>query len=324
MTNHDTRADAASFHSGSATPASYKVGNRRLRARERVSPDVWDLFWNYRRLISIVVILATAVGVSMALLMTPVYRSSVLLMPTEAGSQVGMLGGLLGDVGGMSALAELGLGGGSRRTTVESLALLQSRQFIEDFIQGRDLMPILFHKQWDPKLGRWKSSVKHPPSVWRGYQLFVNNVLDVYHDQKTDLVTLNIDWTNRDTAAQWANELVSVLNDRVRDRAIAEADQTIGYLQAQIKAADTVELRQALNAILENQVKIRAIAAVRKQYAFRVLDPAAPADPDNRLRPKRTLYIVVAPVIGLALGLVMATLVDARRRRHQGEYRDRL
>lgn len=323
MMNRDTSADATSLDGVSVGPRNKDVSvNRPTRSGEGLSSGVFEILLRYWRLIGVLVIVATGIGIAMALLMTPVYRSSALLMPAESNARYGMLGGILGDVGGMGALAGLGLGTSKNTVTTEALALLKSRQFIEDFIQAHGLMPVLFRKEWDASRRGWKPSIKRPPTLWKGYKLFTNSVLDVYQDQKTDLVTVSVDWTNRDTAAQWANDLVSAVNDQVRSRAIREADQTIGYLQTEIQSADTIELRQALNAMLENQVKVRAIAAVRKQYAFRVLDAAAPADPDVMLRPRKGLYIVIAPFIGLALGVALATLVDARRHRRPYEARD--
>lgn len=322
MMNRDTSAEAASLERVTVPRNTGISASQPARAGEGRRSDIVGTLRTYWRLIGVLVLVSTGIGIAVAFLMTPVYRSSALLMPTESSSRYGMLSGILGDVGGMGALAGLGLGTNKNPITTEALALLNSREFIEDFIQAHDLMPILFHKEWDASQGRWKQSVKRPPTPWRGYKFFTNNVLEVYQDQKTDLVTLSVDWTDRNAAAQWANDLVSAVNDRVRGRAISEADETIGYLQNELKAADTIELRQALNAMLEDQVKVRAVAAVRKQYAFRVLDPAVPADRDVMLRPRKGLYIAVAPLIGFVLGTALATLLDSRKRRLPYEARD--
>jgi capsular polysaccharide biosynthesis protein len=112
-------------------------------------------------------------------------------------------------------------------------------------------------------------------------------------------------------AAAWANDLVDRVNDRVRARAIGDADHTITYLEQELKNAEAVEIRTALFNMIESQLKIKSVATVRKQYVFQVLDPAAPADKDVRLRPHPGLYTVVGFVVGLILGLTMAVLMGA-------------
>jgi capsular polysaccharide biosynthesis protein len=195
------------------------------------------------------------------------------------------------------------------------LALLQSRQFIEDFIQSRDLMPVLYTQKWDFQSKRWKAGETRPPTPWKAYKLFTGSILDVSQDKKTTLVTVRVDWTDRVTAAAWANDLVDMVNERVRARAIGDADRTISYLEQELKNAEAVEMRTALFNMIESQLKIKSVATVRKQYVFQVLDPAAPADPDVRLRPHKGIYAIIGCVIGFILGATAAVLAGVPRRR---------
>jgi uncharacterized protein involved in exopolysaccharide biosynthesis len=267
-------------------------------------------------LVLVTTVLGTAAGVAAGVLMKPVYRSTVLLMPTQGGERSGLLGSMLGGLGsgGTSLISSLGFGNSNETATAEALALLQSRQFIEQFIANHSLMPVLYPDSWDARTGGWKAGLERPPTPWKAFKLFTSGVLDVSQDKKTNLVTVRVDWTDRNTAATWANDLVDMVNDRVRARAIGDADRTISYLEQELKNAEAVEIRSALFNMIESQLKIKSVATVRKQYVFQVLDPAAPADVDVRLRPHPGTYTVMGFAVGFLLGTTVATLAGGPRR----------
>jgi uncharacterized protein involved in exopolysaccharide biosynthesis len=258
----------------------------------------------------------TGLGVAAGIFMKPVYRSTALVMPTQSNDRSGLLGSVLGGLGGGggSLISSLGFGGGNESTTSEALALFQSRQFIEEFIQNHNLMPVLYPQLWDASKGGWKATVKRPPTPWKAYKLFTGGILDVSQDKKSNMVTVRIDWTDRDAAAVWANDLVDMVNDRVRARAITDADRTITYLEQELKNAEAVEIRTAIFNMVESQLKIKSIATVRRQYVFQVLDPAAPADVDVKLRPHPGTYTVIGFAVGFILGAVIAILMGGSRR----------
>jgi uncharacterized protein involved in exopolysaccharide biosynthesis len=65
---------------------------------------------------------------------------------------------------------------------------------------------------------------------------------------------------------------------------------------------------------MESQLKTKAVATVRKEYAFRVIDPAIPSDPDLRLRPHKAQYILIGLVMGFLTGIAMVFLAGERRK----------
>jgi uncharacterized protein involved in exopolysaccharide biosynthesis len=61
------------------------------------------------------------------------------------------------------------------------------------------------------------------PDVRDAVKYFHKRVLKVSEEGSTGLVTLAIEWTDPDIAAEWASLLVRRLNDRLRERALQEA-----------------------------------------------------------------------------------------------------
>jgi uncharacterized protein involved in exopolysaccharide biosynthesis len=274
--------------------------------------SVWVVLRKNKFLVIGIVTVFTVAALAAAFLTRPVYRASVLLIPAETGDSPVELGAMLGDLGGLASLAGLNLGGAN--ITVEALATLRSRQFTEEFVEQNDLLPTLFADDWDVASGTWKVSGDDVPTLWDAYQLFDRKIRRAVEDKKTGLVRVEIDWTDRVAAAAWANELVARLNEVLRTRAIREADASVEYLQQELKKTDVVQLQQAIYRLIEANVKRRTVATVRPEFAFRVLDPAAPPDPDDFVQPKRALYLIAGPVAGLLFAVCLVLAVDYLRR----------
>jgi len=258
-----------------------------------------------RWLVLSVVVIVTAVAAAAALLMKPVYRSTATLIAADnSGAGSAGLSSMLGDLGSLASLAGVNIG--SDQSKVEAEALLQSRQFTESFIDDNKLLPELFANRWDVQRKSWILNWRHPqpPTLYDGFQLFDDKIRAVTEDKKTGIVTLSIDWTDREEGARWANELVHRLNEAMRQRAIREAEASIDLLTTQLKAASQVELQQSISRGIETYIKQRTLASVQPEYAFRVIDPAKAPDADDFIQPRRALYMVGGPIVGLMFALI--------------------
>jgi hypothetical protein len=274
--------------------------------------SVWDVLHHNRILVIGIVIAFTAAALAASFLTRPIYRAVVVLIPADTGDSPARFGAMLGDLGGLATLAGLDLGGAD--ITVEALATLRSRQFTEAFVEQNNLLPVLFADDRNTATNSWKVAGADVPTLWDAYRLFDRKVRRAVEDKKTGLVTVEIDWTDRVAAANWANKLVERLNDVMRTRTIREAEASIAYLQQELTKTDIVALQQAIYRQIEAHVKRRTVAAVRPEFAFRVLDPAAPPDPDDFIRPKRALYLVAGPVAGLLFAVFLVLAIDFLRR----------
>jgi uncharacterized protein involved in exopolysaccharide biosynthesis len=274
--------------------------------------SVWAVIRRYKALVIGIVIAFTLAALDVAFLTRPVYRASVVLIPADTNDSSAGLGAMLGDLGGLATLAGLNLGGAD--ITVEALATLQSRQFTEEFVKENILLPVLFADDWDAETKSWIVTGADIPTLSDAYSLFDSRIRRAVEDKKTRLVTVEIDWRDRVAAADWANKLVGKLNEVMRTRAIREADASVAYLQQELAKTDMAALQQAIYRLIEAQVQRRTVAAVRPEFAFRVLDPAVPSDPDDFIRPRRALYLVAGPVAGLLFAVFLVLTIDFFRR----------
>jgi uncharacterized protein involved in exopolysaccharide biosynthesis len=289
----------------SGAPTVHRGSENGYRAQ---GPDIglnelFRVLRNERRLFIGTVAVCLAAALTLALTMEPVYRAQTLLIPANDGADNSLLGRLAGQYSGLASLAGIDLAGEST-LKAESVATLTSRTFLEEFIRERQLTEVIFSDDWDAKSGKWK--IRDPekiPTVADAARAFDRRIMDVTEDRKTGLLRLSIDWTDREVAARWANELVARLNEHMRRRAIAESEQRKTYLKRELAQTSTVEIQQGIFDMLKAEIGKTAVANVRQDFALRVVDPALTPTLRDKVRPKRLLIMIG----GLALGLTLAT-----------------
>ncbi len=262
------------------------------------------------RLIAIVTLVCTVLATAAAFLMTPVYEAAVLLAPVkEEGTSA--LDKLAGSFGGFAELAGVDLSGSSSSMD-EAVALLTSKLLTTQFIKDENLMPVLFAEQWDATLNEWnETDPDRIPTLEDAYKLWDEDIRTVETSTTSELVTLRIEWKDRELAARWATELVRRANELMRARAIADAGSSIEYLKSELEKTNVIEVRQAIYSLAESHFKTMTLAKAREEYYFRVIDPAVAPDRDDFVSPQRALMIAGAAVGGAMLGLMVVIFLNA-------------
>jgi uncharacterized protein involved in exopolysaccharide biosynthesis len=268
--------------------------------------DLVQMMLHYRFRIALFVITCTLIVGVVSFLVQKQYDAVIVMSPVTNTSDKTLGGGALGSLSGLAALAGMSLGSDSKKN--ESLATLESQAILQRYIVENNLMPTLYEHQWDARSGKWTvTDPKKVPTLWKATQFFKNNVRTVTPDGKTGMVTLKIRWKDAELAARWANGLVKMTNDYVRQAAIAESDRNIAYLTQQAAATDVVGIKQAIYNLLQAEISKNMIARGTPEYAFKVIDPALV--PEKAAFPLKKVWVVVAFVASFLL----ATLVVLAR-----------
>jgi uncharacterized protein involved in exopolysaccharide biosynthesis len=250
-----------------------------------------------------------AIGYGISFTFPKQYRTQVLLAPTTGNAESS--GGIQGLVSKYSALASaVGIGLPAQQGLVSvAIARLQSRGFIEGFINDQKIMEVLYPKDFFSSVTGGKA--KH--TLQDAYRKFVDSVMLVERDKSSDIVTIRIDWTDRELGAEWANALVRRLNEVMRADAMDETDRNLKYLAAELQKAEYVTLRDAIASVMESQINKRMLAITQPEYAFRVLDPAKPSDAKRKQFPKRWIFAVVGSLLAVLLSIVLCLRREAKQ-----------
>ena len=251
-------------------------------------------------------------GFSLSYLVTPLYRAVVVVTPATAPDSSGSLARMAGQFGGLASLAGVGLPAGSNRD--EALAVLRSRAFGEVIIREQDLLHRFFGARWDPSTSAWKRNWwRKDPTIDDAWLILDQRVRSIVEDRDRSLVSLRIESADRTLVAPLANAMITRVNKIMRDRKLEELKKSLGYLEAELAAAQLVGIQQAISRVIENQLTDRMIASVREDYSFRVIDPAVEPPVDKFVSPSRPLFAAFGLLFGLVTGFGFASY-----RAHQG------
>jgi uncharacterized protein involved in exopolysaccharide biosynthesis len=254
--------------------------------------ELIKVLWAGKLVIILCTVVAAAVSVLYALFATEIYRSQASVQIREENRA-----NLSSQMGGLAALAGISIGARDQNRDL-ALTALKSRAVIQRMIEEEKLLPILYADVWDATNKRWQTP--KPPTPWKAYELFINDVLTVSTDKMTGIVTIGIEWKDPALAATWVKALIVRVNTFVNEATVREAEQNLKFLDQQGKATAVVELQKTIFSMMEGEIKRLMVARNPEAAPLRVIDPAVV--PERRVRPKRTLIAILGTLAGGMLG----------------------
>ncbi len=279
----------------------------------------------YRRFfVLMVVFLFTLLSALIAYNINPIYKSEILLLPINSKmSNPGLLGGLGSSFTGLAGIAGFDV---SNNISVEaSIATLTSHKFITQFIKENNAIKNLFSDLWDEENSVWvqkKSLIgelkelviqnnssalnSFEPTDWQIYNRF-SEILDAKLDPVTGLVSVSIEWTDPKLASEWVNLLVARFNREMKNQTIVESELKISFLKEQLEKTSISDLKAVLWRLVEENIKSVTLAKTTNEFAFKVIDPAVPAD--LPFKPKKLMFIVVGLICGVVVGISSSLMI---------------
>jgi uncharacterized protein involved in exopolysaccharide biosynthesis len=295
-----------SRQSPSGSGAAQAAPERPLDAR-LTTGEIFELLWRERVLLIAIPVVITAAVAAAGFLIPARYEATVVMMPvldSESPERSGGLGAAAASLGGLASIAGLSAGGNTLKT--EALAILESEALTDRFISDNKLLPLLYRSKWDLERGQWKSAdSKKWPTLWKANRYF-KDIRNVTDNARSGLVTMTITWRDPVQAAEWANGLVAMTNQYIRDKAVRDAEKNIVFLKEQTKSNDIVPMQQAISNLTETQLKKIMYARGREEYALKVLDPATVSEKQSFPRP--VLWTVSAAILGIFIGILAVLL----------------
>ncbi|ARU59558.1 lipopolysaccharide biosynthesis protein [Oleiphilus messinensis] len=266
------------------------------------------LLWRHKIQIAIVTTIFAIGSVWFALRTPDIYLADVTV--ATVGSDGRSARAPLGRLGELASLTGISLP--SAENTATNIAMIQSRIFMMSFIDENNLLPILYEKSWDKETKEWSlKDGQKPPSLQKAFKKF-SGLIEIIHDRKTGLVTLNVRWYNPELAAEWANKIITKANSYLREKAINEAQESIEFLKKQISETNEIVLQNQMYALLQKELQTVKLASVRKDFAFNVIDPAIV--PEVKNAPKRSSICILGTIIGAIFGAITVLIRHFTRR----------
>ncbi|MDA9082144.1 Wzz/FepE/Etk N-terminal domain-containing protein [Gammaproteobacteria bacterium] len=260
------------------------------------------------RILSVLMTLSIVAACIYALILTPIYRSEVLLVAAENNEEA--LGSLMGGFSQIGSLfGSTGVAGGSIDNSIIGQEVIRSRDFLYSYIEKRDLLvPLLAAKEWDIgdatfeineeiydlKNNQWlayqnPSSLKSP--IYYEAFIILEPLISVAQDRKTGLIKVNFDHPTPQLASQWLKWLIDDLNDYFRKDDSQEAEASIQYLTQAIQDNPVKQVDLVLTSLIEKQLNTLMLTNSKSGYVYKILD--TPYEPIQRISPRRTLIVIV-------------------------------
>jgi hypothetical protein len=210
----------------------------------------------------------------------------------------------MGDIGNLGVFQE-------QTSDRNALAVLRSKAISRQFIESQNLLPILFADEWDSDRQVWRDTdVENQPTLNDALEYFEREVRFISRNESTGFVRVNIEWTDPELAAGWANGLVDLTDRAIRERDIAEARQGILFLEERAQNAPLESVKQLMYDLIESYAKKVMVANVKDSYVFTVIDPAVVPEADNTINMPLSLKFALALVFAIGCGLLWAIVAS--------------
>ncbi|WP_029890086.1 Wzz/FepE/Etk N-terminal domain-containing protein [Polycyclovorans algicola] len=270
--------------------------------------------WRGKWWIMLFTLLATVLAGVYAFTATPQFKSEATLQLRDDNSS----GGMGGQLGGLAALAGVSLGSGGGSDQIYASAYVESRAFIQGFIDTHDVMQHLYADRWDAEAQDWRPETKRfsdepapPPTPWHAYSKFMEEVFSIAVDTQTGTQTWAVTWHDPVLAAEWLKALIERANVELNRAVLDEATNNLRYLEGQLQAAGTVEVRQTVASMMESELNQLMMARNAERGTLVVVDP--PLEPQAPFKPKKPLILVLGFMLGGMLGVMFVLVKNALR-----------
>ena len=281
--------------------------NRKESATEQdidLSNLAQNILRDWKRILGITFFISV-ISIVYALSLDNIYRAEATLLPIENNATSGS--NFLRSFQPLSSITGVNLT--SSNDTKTFIAMLESRKLTKEYIEVNNLLPILFRKDWDEVKQSWR--VDPEPDLMDGYEEF-NDLRSVVSDRQTALVTFSIEWTDPSLAARWANGFIKMANEQFAEEKRDESLRSIDYLNQELKATSNIVMKNIIINLIEEQKREIMFSKVRKDFAFKVLDPAVV--PKTKIKPARSNLVILLTILGFTLAVSFSVVIKQFKR----------
>ncbi|CAM3839823.1 MULTISPECIES: Wzz/FepE/Etk N-terminal domain-containing protein [Pseudoalteromonas] len=283
--------------------------------------EILSVLWRGKWLIILITAVFAVSSVFFALSLPNTYKATVLLSPVED-TQGGMLSNLKSEFGGLAAMAGVNLGGRKGDKSALALQVMQSRSFLNNFVEKYELKPKLLAtegwdlgsnqliyngKVYDKEAGTWLRDVAAPfkpePGIQEVYEHIRAKNLAVIEEKEKGLITIAMTHYSPYLAKEMVENIVVEINDYMKAEAVAESNVKIEYLKKALAETSVADMQKIFYQLIEQQEQAKMLAQTQSQYVFKTIDPAIL--PIQKAGPKRALICLAITFLGSVLAFVL-------------------
>ena len=289
--------------------------------------ELFNVLWDKIFYIGAITSIFSLISIIYALMLPNIYQSKATLMAVEQSSG---MGGMVGRYSGMASLAGISLESKSGSKDQEAIARIKSFEFFSNnFLPNIKLENLMAVKKWkqasntltydasdfNSESRQWLRKAKPPrsnvPTSQEAYEEFIE-IMSVNKDKKTLLVTLSVEHKSPFIAQQWVEIMINQIDQVMRDQDRQTATKSIEYLNSLAPTVFYEDIKKALSALQQEQMKRLMMVEANDNYVFKVLD--SPIAPELKSQPKRSLIVIWGTILGMVLSALGVLVFNYTRK----------
>lgn len=241
----------------------------------------------------------SVIAIIYSLMVTPLWDVSGTVRETTVENQMQ----IPSSIGAAASLFGVDLGGGQQSNS--NLPFLESRAIVENFILENELLPILFEGMDEDAF----AELSQDQLIYAAVTEFLDEILTINEDLVSGLIEVVIRWKDPEIAYQWNLGLINLVNREIRENDLRLAENFYSYLNSELTATNSVELRQSIASMIEAQMQTIMLANADAEYAFSYIDP--PRVPNIRAYPRRSLMVILSFIASLFVSVIGLLVIRA-------------
>ena len=299
-----------------------------IRDEEIDLADLFNVLWDKKLYIGGITSIFALISIIYSLSLPNIYKSEAVLLPVEKESSGSGIGGL----SKMINLDGLGLSTQSGSKAKEAMARLESFDFFSNyFLPNINLEDLMAVQNWDlssntltydsslydQELRKWvrKTSpqVHLVPSSQEAYKKY-RKIMSIAREMDDPFVYLSVEHQSPFLAQRWVELIITSIDLRMREQTKQESKKAIDYLNTVAPTINYEEVRLALSALQQEQIKQLMTIEASQDYIFKVV--ASPIASETRFKPLRSVIVIISTLIGMMTSILIFLALHYRRKEY--------
>jgi uncharacterized protein involved in exopolysaccharide biosynthesis len=243
---------------------------------------------------------------------------SETLVTSQISSKTDM--GIGSSSGGLSSVIGFNIGQSQSNATDFQIALelIKSRQFVLNFAEKYNLVPILFaNKNFDPieniivfDSSKYKEETDEL-LIDISKSLIYSTIINSLNISKKDaFYSIGFSSISPLLSKQILDNLIYEINESIRSRNLSETQNTYEYLISKSNEMLDLSTKNIVNKLIEEQLKNMALINSSSEYVIRVVDPSYL--PEFKSSPNRLYFIMFGVIFGFIFGLLVSFIASRK------------
>ncbi len=291
--------------------------------------DLLSLFWSSRLLILKICAVVTAAAIVISLLMTPLYKSTAIILPEVSQSKLAALGGL----SDLAALAGVNVGAEASPAKLYPV-IVKSEAVLKNVIY-RKYRTLSFPDSAN-LLEVWKIDEESPLLSYEKMLKILQDDLEVTLDTKTSVLTVSLSTKEPQLSADILNAIAHELDVFLRTKRTTNASEQRKWIEGRLREVKSdlensenalkdfretnrrvtdspellleqerllreVQINSSIFGELKKQYEIAKIEEIKNVSIVNVMDPGRPAGKKDK--PERGIIVIISFFLSLLAGM---------------------